>query len=46
LTARSHHAEIVNYAMLDGSVQQATGSIDPELWRALSTRAGGETAAR
>jgi len=46
VTARSHHAEIVNYAMLDGSVQEATAAIDPALWQSLSTRAGGETAAR
>ncbi|MDA0254903.1 MAG: DUF1559 domain-containing protein [Planctomycetota bacterium] len=43
VTARSHHADVVNYAVMDGSVQEASGSIDPAVWRALSTRAGGET---
>ena len=43
VTSRSHHAGVVSYAMLDGSVRQATDAIAPETWRALATRAGGET---
>jgi prepilin-type N-terminal cleavage/methylation domain-containing protein len=46
VTARSHHAEVVNYALLDGSVQTASGGIAPEIWRALTTRAGGEATGR
>ena len=46
VTARSHHADSVNYALMDGSVQTAASSIDAGVWRALSTRAGGEVAAR
>jgi prepilin-type N-terminal cleavage/methylation domain-containing protein len=44
VTARSHHADIVNYARMDGSVHTAASSIDAGVWRALSTRGGGETA--
>jgi hypothetical protein len=43
VTSRSHHAGVVSYAMLDGSVRQATDAIAPETWRALATRAGSET---
>ena len=46
VTARSHHADVVNYAFLDGSVQEASGSIDLAVWQALTTRAGGETTGR
>lgn len=42
LTARSHHADSVNAAMMDGSVRTIVDGIDPALWRGLSTRAGGE----
>jgi hypothetical protein len=42
LTARSHHADTVNAAMMDGSVRSIVNGIDPTLWRGLSTRAGGE----
>ena len=45
VTARSHHGDVVNYARMDGGVHQAAGSIAPEVWRALATRAGGENAA-
>jgi prepilin-type N-terminal cleavage/methylation domain-containing protein len=39
-TARSLHPGGVNLAMLDASVQFVENSIDPSVWRALSTRAG------
>ncbi len=45
ITARSHHAGVVKAAHMDGSVRDYTSSIDPALWRALSTRAGGEAMA-
>lgn len=42
--ARSFHAGgIVNVTLVDGSVRTVTSSIDPLVWRALSTRRGGET---
>ena len=43
VTSRSHHAGLVSSALMDGSVRSITNSIDGSLWRALSTRAGGET---
>lgn len=42
ITARSHHSQCVNAAMMDGSVRNVSDQIDQSLWRALSTRAGGE----
>lgn len=42
VTSRSSHPGLVNYVLMDGSVQAATEGIDPQVWRALSTRAGGE----
>jgi hypothetical protein len=43
VTARSYHAgDIVNVAMMDGSVHVVTSDIDLMIWRALSTRAGEE----
>jgi len=45
ITARSYHGgNIVNAVLMDGSVQIVKGSITPQMWRALGTRAGGETA--
>lgn len=41
--ARSRHPGGVNAMMADGSVQFTSDSIDLPLWRAMSTRAGGET---
>ena len=43
VTARSYHAgDVVNIAMMDGSVHVVTSAIDLAVWRALSTRAGAE----
>jgi len=44
VTSRSSHPGLVNYVLMDGSVQTASRDIDPAVWRALSTRAGGEVA--
>ena len=43
VTSRSHHAGLVSSALMDGSVRSIANSIDGSLWKALSTRAGGET---
>mgnify|MGYP001296138814 FL=1 len=44
ITARSYHnGDVVNTARMDGSVEPVRGEIDIFLWRALSTRSGGET---
>lgn len=43
VTARSFHYRGVNAALADGSVRFVSESIDSRLWRALGTRAGGET---
>jgi prepilin-type N-terminal cleavage/methylation domain-containing protein len=45
ITARSYHRGVVNAARLDASVHAVSDAIDPAVWRALSTRAGGEAAA-
>ena len=42
VTSRSYHGEVVNAAMADGSVHLVSSSIDPLVWRAQSTRDGGE----
>ncbi len=42
ITARSHHAGLVNVALMDGSVRQIANEIAINVWRALSTRAGNE----
>jgi prepilin-type processing-associated H-X9-DG protein len=42
--ASSYHTGGVNVAMCDGSVHFVAGDIDPAVWTALGTRAGGETA--
>lgn len=44
ITARSHHNGLVGIAMMDGSVSTIDDSIAVDVWRALSTRAGGEVA--
>jgi prepilin-type N-terminal cleavage/methylation domain-containing protein/prepilin-type processing-associated H-X9-DG protein len=43
VTSRSYHTGGVNATMMDGSVRFVTDSIDLDLWRNLSTRAGGES---
>ncbi len=43
VTARSHHSGLVNAALMDGSVRAISDAIAIDVWRALSTRAGGET---
>ena len=42
VTARSHHPGVVNGALMDGSVANFSETIDLGVWRALSTRNGGE----
>lgn len=44
ITARSYHSGIVNALVMDGSVKSVGETIDLVVWRALSTRAGGEVA--
>ena len=43
ITSRSYHAGVVNSAMMDGSVRTVASNIDTAIWRAASTRNGGET---
>jgi prepilin-type N-terminal cleavage/methylation domain-containing protein len=45
ITSRSHHKGLVTVSMLDGSTKAVNDEIDGAVWRALGTRAGGETAA-
>ena len=42
LTTRSYHDGVVNTAMMDGSVRTFANDIDLGVWRAFSTRNGGE----
>ncbi|MCA9135270.1 MAG: DUF1559 domain-containing protein [Planctomycetales bacterium] len=42
VTSRSYHAGGVNVTLMDGAVRFVTESIELDLWRGLSTRAGGE----
>jgi prepilin-type processing-associated H-X9-DG protein len=42
VTSRSYHSGVVNAVFMDGSVKSIPNSIDPIVWRALGTRAGGE----
>jgi prepilin-type N-terminal cleavage/methylation domain-containing protein len=42
VTARSHHAGVVNALLVDGSVRAISEIVELTVWRALSTRAGGE----
>lgn len=45
ITARSYHAgNIVNTTLMDGSVRSFSNTIELSIWRALSTRDGGEVA--
>jgi prepilin-type processing-associated H-X9-DG protein len=41
--ARSNHPGGVNVLLADGSVRFVTNGIQPEMWSALGTQAGGET---
>lgn len=43
MTARSNHPGGVNVAFCDGSVRFIENDVALEVWRAMSTRAGGET---
>jgi prepilin-type N-terminal cleavage/methylation domain-containing protein/prepilin-type processing-associated H-X9-DG protein len=43
VTARSYHSNGVNALFMDGSVRFITNSIRQDVWRALGTRAGGES---
>jgi prepilin-type N-terminal cleavage/methylation domain-containing protein len=45
ITSRSHHPGIVNAVMMDGSVRSVENEVDLRVWRAMGTRAGGETVA-
>jgi hypothetical protein len=42
ITSRSYHTGCVNSALMDGTVRTISENIDLNVWRALSTRAGGE----
>jgi prepilin-type processing-associated H-X9-DG protein len=42
MAARGNHAGVVTVAFADGSVRGVSVAINPEAWRALGTRAGGE----
>lgn len=44
VTSRSHHPNVVNVLFADGSSRPIVDGIDLSVWRALSTRAGGEIA--
>jgi prepilin-type N-terminal cleavage/methylation domain-containing protein len=45
VTPRSYHGSIVNAAMMDGSVQRISESVDINAWRAAATRSSGESIA-
>lgn len=42
ITARSYHPNLVNVALMDGSVRSVRNEVSLFTWRALGTRAGGE----
>ena len=42
VTARSYHPGIVNAVMMDGSARSVADNIELQVWRAMSTRGGGE----
>jgi len=44
ITSRSHHAGLVNAALIDGSVRSFSDDVATSVWRSLATRAGGESA--
>jgi prepilin-type N-terminal cleavage/methylation domain-containing protein len=43
VTARSYHPGAVNVLLMDGSGRAVDNAVDLGVWRALGTRAGGET---
>jgi hypothetical protein len=43
MTANSRHDRVVGLLLGDGSVRTVKDSVDPRIWRALGTIAGGET---
>ena len=43
VTSRSYHPGLINAAMMDGSVRNVATDVTTELWRAMATRAGGES---
>lgn len=43
ITSRSFHTGLVNVQMMDGSVRTVSDNIDLGVWRAIGTRAGGES---
>ena len=42
VTARSYHPGLVNVVMMDGSVHGVSSAVELRIWRAASTRRGGE----
>jgi hypothetical protein len=42
VTARSYHTDIVEAALMDGSVRTVANDVDTAIWRAMDTRKGGE----
>ncbi len=44
ITSRSFHTGIVNVTLVDGSVHSISENLELAIWRALSTRSGGEVA--
>jgi prepilin-type N-terminal cleavage/methylation domain-containing protein len=42
ITSRSYHAGLVHGLLMDGSVRPVNSNIQPNIWRAMGTRAGGE----
>ncbi|NDC54206.1 MAG: DUF1559 domain-containing protein [Planctomycetia bacterium] len=42
VTSRSHHRDMVNVMMMDGSVRSIGSGIECSTWQALGSRAGGE----
>lgn len=44
ITARSFHTGIVNVTLVDGSVHSVSENVELGIWRAYSTRGGGEVA--
>jgi hypothetical protein len=45
VTSRSYHPGGVQITLVDGSARFVSNTIELSIWRALATRAGGETVA-